>query len=71
MLGDQKVDEFGLKRQNKNRHSCLIARGMGVESSIRQNFNPQKLVLTNSSTFWSPNISSYTVLSVTHACTNR
>ena len=44
MLGDQKVDEFGLKRQNKNRHSCLIARGMGVESSIRQNFYPQKLV---------------------------
>ena len=34
MLGDQKVDEFGelfLKRQNKNRHSCISARGMGVE----------------------------------------
>ena len=65
MLGDQKVDEFGklfLKCQNKNCHSCLIACGMGVESSIRQNFNLQKLVLT-------PNISSYTVVYDCVSCT--
>ena len=60
MLEDQKVDEFGelfLKRQNNNRHSCINARG----TPICQNFNPQKLALTNLSTFWSPNISSYMV----------
>ena len=30
-----------------------------VWNTNRQNINPQKLVLTNSLTFWSPNISSY------------
>ena len=42
-VGGPKVDEFGLflKRQNKNHHSCLIARGMGPRGKpIRQNFNP-------------------------------
>ena len=61
MLGDQKVDEFGelsFKCQNKNR---LILYKCRRGTPIRPNFNPQKLVLTNSSTFWSPNISSYTV----------
>ena len=46
MLGDQKFDKFGelfLKCQNKNRHSCISACGMGVEhqfvkSLIRKNW---------------------------------